>query len=186
MNSFLNSIAKSMSHETKNARKINFKSYSKKVSATYIILYFSYNLLNKIFKKGKIGYRFYRYANDFVVLCSSLSLLIILKKKITTLVQKCGPKIKSQKKSITLLKLNISFDFLGYTFIYLIRTKYIRSKLVHRNKFEYILNRRVRLFVYSSKKSVTFFKTCLKYKIKHNQNLSAYKLITFLNSRTKS
>jgi len=148
-------------------------------------LYLFHKLLDGSFKERQINCRFFRYADDFIVICSSARLLSLIKKKIYKFLQPRGLEIHPNKSRTILFDVNKPFDFLGYTFIYLIRTKFIKSKLLHRNKPEYRSNGRSRLFVHPSRLAIKSFKIRLKRLIKKNQNVSAYRLITILNPRIR-
>lgn len=148
-------------------------------------LYLFHKLLDNSFKERQISCRFVRYADDFIVICSSIRLLSLIKKRVREFLRQRGLEIHPNKSRTLLFDVNKPFDFLGYTFIYLIRTKFIRSKLLHRNKPEYRLHGRPRLFVHPSRSAIESFKTRLKALIKKNQNVSAYRLIAILNPRIR-
>ena len=156
--------------------------YSSDGEAKFLLFH---KLSDDSFKERQISCRFFRYADDFIVICSSVRLLSLIKKKVRVFLQQRGLEIHPNKSKTILFAVNKPFDFLGYTFIYLIRTKFIKSKLLHRNKPEYRLNGRPRLFVHPSRSAIKSFKIRLKTLIKKNQNVSAYRLIAVLNPRIR-
>lgn len=156
--------------------------YSSDGEAKFLLFH---KLLDGSFKERQISCKFFRYADDFIVICSSTRLLSLIKKKVHEFLQQRGLKIHPNKSRTVLFNVNKPFDFLGYTFIYLVRTKFIRSKLLHRNKPEYRLHGIPRLFVHPSRLTVQLFKIRLKTHIKKNQNVSAYRLIAILNPRIR-
>lgn len=137
------------------------------------------------FKERQISCRFFRYADDFIIICSSVRLMSLIKKKVHEFLHQRGLEIYPNKSRTVLFNINKPFDFLGYTFVYFIRTKFIRSKLLHGNKPEYRLHGRPRLFVHPSRLVIKSFKIRLKTLIKKNQNISAYRLIAILNPRIR-
>nr|AVR57715.1 hypothetical protein [Halamphora calidilacuna] len=140
-----------------------------------------HKLVDGSFKERHISCRFFRYANNYIVLCSSPRLLSLIKKKTCKFLQQRGLVIHPNKTKTIKFILNRPFDFLGYTFIYLVRTKFIKNKMLHGSKPEYRLDGRPRLFVHPSRLAIKSFKTRLKNLLKKNYNVSAYRLITLLN-----
>jgi hypothetical protein len=69
--------------------------------------------------------------------------------------------------------------------VYLAKSKFIKSKLLHRHNPEYRLHGRPRLFVHPSKTAIKSFKTRFETIITNNQNVSAYRLIALLNPRIR-
>ena len=148
-------------------------------------LYLFHKLSNGSFKERQTSCKFFRYADDFIVICSSPRLLSLIKKKVQKFLRQRGLEIHPNKSRTILFKLNTPFDFLGYTFIYLIRTKFIKNKMLHGSKPEYRLHGRPRLFVHPSRSAIKSFKIRLKAFIKKNQNVSAYRLIAVLNPKIR-
>ena len=181
MNFTLNGMENLIHKEIIKFQKANFKYRLKDSLKKKVALHLFYNLSNGNFKKRKITCRFFRYANNFIIMSSSSRLVFLIKNTIKEFLEQRGLEINLNKSSPFLFKLNQSFDFLGYTFIYLTRTKFIKSKLLHRSKLEYKLHGVPRLFVHPSKSAIKVFKSRLKKLIKKNQNISAYRLIALLN-----
>jgi RNA-directed DNA polymerase len=185
MNFTLNGLENLINEEIIKYQKVVPRSQLKNSSNGEVRLYLSPKLLDGSFKERQISCRFFRYADDFIIICSSVRLLSLIKKRIREFLQKRGLEIHPNKSRTILFNINKPFNFLGYTFVYLIRTKFIRSKLLHRDKPEYRLYNRPRLFVHPSRLAIKFFKTRLKTFIKKNQNVSAYRLIAILNPRIR-
>ena len=148
-------------------------------------LYLFHKLSDGSFTERQISCKFFRYADDFIIICSSPRLLSLIKKKLKNFLSKRGLEIHPNKSRTILFKLNKPFNFLGYTFIYLIRTKSIKNKMLHGHKPEYRLHGRPRLFVHPSRLAIKSFKISLKALIKKNQNVSAYRLISVLNPKIR-
>ena len=184
MNFTLNGMQELINEELVNFSKVVPKSRLKRANSNETLQLF-HKLIYGSFKERQISCRFFRYADDFIVICSSPRLLSLIKKRITTFFSERGLVINPQKSRTFLFELNTPFDFLGYTFVFFIQTKYIRNKMLHRNKPEYKLHGRPRSFVYPSKTAIKSFKIRLKNIIKQNQNLSAYRLIAILNPRIR-
>jgi RNA-directed DNA polymerase len=148
-------------------------------------LYLFHKLSDGNFKKRKISCRLVRYADDLIVICSSLGLLSFIKKAIRKFLEQRGLTIHPNKSQTLLFKVNKPFDFLGYTFIYLVRTEFIKSKLLHKKPLECRVHGRPRLFVHPSRAAVKSFKSRIKKLLKQNQNVSAYRLIALLNPKIR-
>lgn len=185
INFTLNGMEKLIKKEILNYQKVVLKSRLKYSYNNEIKLYLFHKVSDGSFKERQISCRLFRYADDFIVICSSVRLLSQIKKKINKFLQQRGLETHPNKSRTILFNVNKPFDFLGYTFIYLIRTKFIKNKLLHRNKSEYRLHGRARLFVHPSRSAIEFFKARLKILIKKNQNISAYRLIALLNPRIR-
>lgn len=185
MNFTLNFMENLVYEEIVRYQKIVPKSRLKYSADGKAKLYLFHKLLDGSFKERQISCRFFRYADDFIIICSSVRLLSLIKKRIHKFLQQRGLEIHPNKSKTIFLNVNKSFDFLGYTFIYLIRTKLIKSKLLHRNKPDYRLHGRPRLFVHPSRSTIQSFKIRVKSLIKKNQNISAYRLIALLNPRIR-
>jgi|GEM_PF-852201 len=183
MNFTLNGMEDLINREIFEYQKITQKSRLK--GSEQNELYLFHKLSDGNFKERKISCRFVRYADDFIVICSSPGLLSFIKKTIRKFLEQRGLIIHPNKRQTLLFKVNKPFDFLGYTFIYLVRTKFIKSKLLHKQKPEYRLHGRPRLFVHPSRASLKSFKSRIKKLLKQNQNVSAYRLIALLNPKIR-
>jgi RNA-directed DNA polymerase len=136
---------------------------------------------DQIFKERDIACKIIRYADDFIVLCGSESLLNLIKINIQTFLKVRGLEIHPDKSRTIKFSINTPFDFLGYTFNYLIRTKNIYNKFLQHSKPEYRLQGRPRLFVYPAKSKYEAIKIRIKNILKTNYNIQAYRLISILN-----
>jgi RNA-directed DNA polymerase len=185
MNLTLNGMENLINEVIKNYQKIVPKSRLKISSNGDVGLYLFSRLFDGSFKERKVSCRFFRYADDFIVICSSTRLLSLIRKSIAIFLKQRGLEIHQNKSQTILFKINTPFDFLGYTFVYLVRSQFIKSKLLHRHKPEYRFYGRPRLFVYPSKTAIKSFKIRFKSIITKNQNVSAYRLIALLNPRIR-
>lgn len=181
LNVTLNGLENLINKEIVTYQKSLPKSRLKYSSDGIAKLYLFHKLVDGSFKERQISCRFFRYANNYLVLCSSSRLLSLIKKKTRQFLQQRGLVIHPNKTRTVTFVLNRPFDFLGYTFIYLVRTKFIKNKMLHGSKPEYRLDGRLRLFVHPSRLAIKFFKVRLKNLIKKNYNVSAYRLIALLN-----
>jgi RNA-directed DNA polymerase len=181
LNFTLNGLENLINEEIITYQKSVPKSRLKYSSDGIAKLYLFHKLVDGRFKERHISCRFFRYANNYIVLCSSPRLLSLIKKKTCQFLQQRGLVIHPNKTKTVKFVLNKPFDFLGYTFIYLVRTKFIKNKMLHGSKPEYRLDGRPRLFVHPSRLAIKSFKTRLKNLLKKNYNVSAYRLIALLN-----
>jgi len=133
------------------------------------------------FKDTKISCEIIRYADDFLIICGSHVLLDIIKIKIKEFLSIRGLEIHPNKTRTLIFGINNPFNFLGYTFVYLIRTKYIRNKFLMRSTPEYRLKGRPRLYVYPSTEKYNTIKRKIKQILKSSYNLTVYQLISKLN-----
>lgn len=185
MNFTLNGMENLVNEEIISYQKTVPRSRLKKSSSGDVELYFLSRLSDGSFKERKVSCRFFRYADDFIVICSSARLLFSIKKSLAGFLDQRGLEIHPNKSQTILFKINTPFDFLGYTFVYLVCSQFVKSKLLHRHKPEYRLHGRPRLFVYPSRIAIRSFKARLKGIIIKNQNVSAYRLIALLNPRIR-
>jgi len=180
MNFALNGIETLINEEIIDYQKTVSKSCLKIYRNGNVGLYIFLKLSDGSFKKRKISCQFFRYSDNFIVICSLNKLLFLIKKRINVFLKLRGLRIQSNKSQTILFKINASFDFLGYTFFYL-ACQVKKSKLSHRHNYKYRYSRS-RLFVSPSKIAIKLFKMSFKATITNNQNVSAYKLIALLNS----
>src|SRR5439155_23790719 len=82
------------------------------------------------FKDVKISCEIIRFADDFIVISGSPILLDIIKIKINKFLTLRGLEIHPNKSRTLTFSINNPFNFLGYTFVYLIQTKHIRCKFL--------------------------------------------------------
>jgi RNA-directed DNA polymerase len=133
------------------------------------------------FKEINISCNLIRYADDFIIICGSPILLDILKRKVKEFLKIRGLEIHLNKSKTIYFKINAPFNFLGYTFVYLIRTNNIRSKFLMRYIREYRLEGRPRLYVYPSTLKYDNIKLKIKNILRSNYNTTIFQLISKLN-----
>ena len=133
------------------------------------------------FKEHSIDCKLFRFADDIRVISGSHILLDIIKSKFQNFLKERGLEIHPDKSRTIKLGVNTTFDFLGYTFVFLMRTQSIRSKLVHRSTPEYRLKGRPILYVHPSRSQLKAIKLRIKQLLRSKQNSSAYNIISELN-----
>jgi RNA-directed DNA polymerase len=133
------------------------------------------------FKEVAISCEFIRYADDFIIICGSPVLLDIIKKKVKVFLLIRGLEIHPDKSRTLYFNINRPFNFLGYTFVYLIRTNHIRSKFLMRYIREYRLQGRPRLYVYPSTLKYNNIKLKIKEILRSSYNTTVFQLINKLN-----
>lgn len=136
---------------------------------------------DKNFKERAIACKIVRFADDFVVISGSERLLAIIQRRTREFLRTRGLEIHPDKSRVVKFWINTPFDFLGYTFRNLVRTKHIRNKYVHHKKPEYRLSGRPRLFVHPSTTEYNRLKNKLTDMFRNNYNTSAHELIALLN-----
>jgi len=82
MNFALNGIEELINEELVNYPKVVLRSRLKKSSNGDTTLYLFHKLSDGNFKERQISCRFFRYADDFIVICSSPRLLSLIKKEL--------------------------------------------------------------------------------------------------------
>lgn len=165
----------STKHAYLNYREIDgFSLYVKSVSRTF---------KDRKFKNRSIACRIVRFADDLIIISDSARLLKLIKSKIEKFVEIRGLEIHPDKSKVIKFGVNTPFNFLGYTFNYLIRTNHIRIKFLHHRKHEWRLKGRARLFTYPSAEKFKSFKYALIDLFRNNLNTTAFELIAALNPK---
>jgi len=136
---------------------------------------------DEVFKERSIACKIIRFADDFILISGSERLLNIIKVKAKNFLKIRGLEIHPDKTRTIKLGINTSFNFLGYTFTFLMRTKHIRNKFLHHKKPEYRLKGIPRLFVYPSTDKFNKLKVKLIDIFRSTYNLTAFELISSLN-----
>ena len=133
------------------------------------------------FKEVAISCDFIRYADDFIIICGSPILLDIIKIKVKEFLKTRGLEIHPNKSRTLYFNINSPFNFLGYTFVYFIRTNHIRSKFLMRYIREYRLQGRPRLYVYPAILKYNNIKLKIKEILRSSYNTTVFQLISKLN-----
>jgi len=136
-----------------------------------------------VFKERAIACKIVRFADEFLVISGSETLLNMVQVKIKEFLQIRGLEINPDKSRVIKYGINTPFSFLGYTFNFLTRTNHIRNKFLHHRKHELRLKGRARLFIYPSPNKFKSFKNELIDLFRKSLNLSAYELISLLNPK---
>jgi len=119
-----------------------------------------------------------RYADDFIVVVNDREQAEIISNKIDIFLKKRGLNRNLTKSKIFKWENNAKFDYLGFTFHYVLRKKFSKITMQRRLNKNYV---RSGLYVYPSKTKVQAFKNKIKETIKNNLNTSPYRLINILN-----
>lgn len=123
--------------------------------------------------------RIVRFADDFIIVCNHEKESELVREKVNIFLKKRN--LQTNKiKSISLKWVHgAKFDFLGFSFHYLIKTK--PSRVSEQRDKNNLYTSRGGLYVYPSNTSITKFKYKIKNTINSNLNISPYKLIQILN-----
>ena len=119
-----------------------------------------------------------RYADDFIIVINDKEQAELIGNKIDCFLQERGLNKNTNKSKIIKWKNNTKFDYLGFTFHYILKNK--SSKITTQRRFnkKFI---RGGLYVYPSQLKVRAFKQKIKETITNNLNVSPYRLINVLN-----
>ena len=120
-----------------------------------------------------------RFADDFIIITNHLKAAQIIKQKVEKFLAIRGLQTNKNKTLFLPWKHNTKFDFLGFTFHYILNNK--KTKLAvqyNKKKGRYV---RTGLYVYPNKFNITSFKLKIKSICRKNMNMSPYKLIHLLN-----
>jgi len=145
-----------------------------------------YNYYLKINKKAiksktrmTLSNRIVRFVDDFVIVCNNEKESELVREKIIMFLEKKRLEINKAKSICLKWTHGAKFDFLGFSFHYLIKTK--PSRITEQRDKNNLHTSRGGLYVYPSNTSIAKFKFKIKYIIKTNLNFSPYKLILILN-----
>jgi len=119
-----------------------------------------------------------RYADDFIVITNDKEQAEIISNKIDVFLQERGLNKNPVKSKIFKWKNNVKFDYLGFTFHYILEKRFSKITTQRRLKKNFV---RSGLYVYPSKIKVQIFKIKIKETIKNNLNVSPYRLVNILN-----
>lgn len=119
-----------------------------------------------------------RYINDFILVVNDKIEIKIIYNKIKCFLTKRGLKINLSKSKFIKWENNAKFNFLGFTFHYILKRKFTKITTQRKLNKSYI---RLGLYVYPSKTKVQMFKTKIKSTINKNLNISPFRLIKILN-----
>lgn len=133
------------------------------------------------YRDKNIGFFYCRYADDFVIGCTSRHILKKIQKEIIKFLWSRGLFVNNLKSKTIQFKENISFNFLGYTFIRLRYSPYKRVKYLQTKTPEYRLKGRARLYIHPSKKSFKYICRKLKLLTRYNYDITSFQLINKIN-----
>ena len=125
------------------------------------------------FKENRRG--LIRYANVFVIIVNDERNIDIIEANIQNFLSDRGLTLNKDKSKIVKFDRNNSFEFLGFTFLYVKKTRL--SAITNRRD----ITHKEKVLVYPSRSKVIEFKRRLKKVIASSQNLTPYELINILN-----
>jgi len=123
--------------------------------------------------------RAFRYADDIVVVSNDMPQLSLLKTRIDSFLKTRGLEINTAKSFLIKWEHNQKFDFLGFTFHYILNS--VKSKITEQRTASGELILRGGLYVYPSDLSVSLFKHKIKSVIRQNLNSSPFIMVKVLN-----
>jgi RNA-directed DNA polymerase len=138
---------------------------------------FCYNKNSSIVRKSLTS-SIVRYANDFIVIFNDKKLAEITSNKIDHFLKERGLNKNHYKSKIFKWENNTKFDFLGFTFHYILAKRFTKITTQRRFNKNFL---RTGLYVYPSKISIEAFKKKIKATILRSLNLSPFRLINILN-----
>ena len=119
-----------------------------------------------------------RYVDDFIIVVNDKTEAMIIYNNVKLFLAERGLQFNLSKSKIIKWENNAKFDYLGFTFHYILKKKL--TKITTQRKF----NRnfiRAGLYVYPSKLKVQLFKKKIKSTINENLNTSPFRLIKIIN-----
>lgn len=123
--------------------------------------------------------RAFRYADDIVIVSNDMPQLSLLKTRIDSFLEIRGLEINTAKSFFMKWENNQKFDFLGFTFHYILNP--VQSKITEQRTASGELILRGGLYVYPSDLSVSSFKHKIKSVITENLNSSPFIMVKVLN-----
>lgn len=119
-----------------------------------------------------------RYADDFIIVVNDKTQAEIINNNIKQFLTKRGLEMNLYKSKIIKWKNNAKFNYLGFTFHYILNRKITKITIQRKFNKNFV---RGGLYVYPSKTKVQMFKTKIKSTIKKNLNVSPFRLVKILN-----
>lgn len=119
-----------------------------------------------------------RYVDDFIVVVNDETEARIINNNIKHFLAQRGLEINLSKSNIIKWENNAKFNYLGFTFHYVLKRKVTKVTVQRKFNKNFV---RVGLYVYPSKVKVQMFKTKIKLTVNKNLNISPFRLIKILN-----
>jgi RNA-directed DNA polymerase len=138
---------------------------------------FHYNKSSSVVRKTLTS-TIVRYADDFIVVVKDKEQVEIVSNKIDAFLQERGLNKNISKSKIFKWEDNVKFDYLGFTFHFILEKRFSRVTTQKRFNKNFV---RGGLYVYPSKIKVQAFKGKIKETIKNSLNVSPYRLVNILN-----
>jgi len=143
----------------------------------YVSKSFIYNKSSSIVRKTLTS-SIIRYAGNFIVVVNGKEQAEIIHDKIDIFLKERGLNKNSIKSKVFKWENNAKFDYLGFTFHYILGKRFSKITVQRRHNKNFV---RSGLYVYPSKLKVQSFKKKIKETIKSNLNVSPYRLVNILN-----
>ena len=119
-----------------------------------------------------------RYVDDFIIVVNDKTESMIIYNNVKLFLADRGLQFNLSKSKIIKWENNAKFDYLGFTFHYILKKKL--TKITTQRKFNKNFIR-TGLYVYPSKSKVQLFKEKIKSTINENLNVSPFRLIKIIN-----
>lgn len=143
----------------------------------YVSRGLTYNKSSSIVRKTLTS-SIIRYADDFIVVVNDKEQAEMISDKIDAFLKERGLNKNPIKSKVFKWENNAKFDYLGFTFHYILGKKISKITTQRKNNKNFV---RSGLYVYPSKLKVQSFKNKIKETIKSNLNVSPYRLVNILN-----
>jgi RNA-directed DNA polymerase len=119
-----------------------------------------------------------RYVDDFIIVVNDKTEARIISNNIKLFLAERGLECNLAKSKILKWENNAKFDYLGFTFHYILKRRTTKITTQRRFNKNFI---RGGLYVYSSKTKIQLFKKKIKSTINKNLNVSPFRLIKIIN-----
>lgn len=151
--------------------------FDKKKFNYYVSKGLTYNKISLIARKTFIG-SIIRYIDNFILIVNDKEQVKVIINKIDIFLKERGLNKNSIKNKVFKWENGIKFDYLGFTFHYILGKKISKTTMQRKHNKNFV---RSGLYVYPSKVEVQSFKNKIKKTIKSNLNVSPYRLVKILN-----
>jgi len=119
-----------------------------------------------------------RYVDNFIIVVNDKTEAIIINNNVKSFLADRGLECSLSKSKIIKWENNAKFDYLGFTFHYILKRKSTKITTQRKLNKNFI---RGGLYVYPSKPKVQLFKNKIKLTINKNLNVSPFRLIKIIN-----
>jgi len=119
-----------------------------------------------------------RYVDNFIIVVNDKTEALLINNKVKLFLAERGLKDNSSKSKVFKWKHNTKFDYLGFTFHYILKRKITKVTIQRKLDKNFI---RGGLYIYPSKTKVQLFKNKIKSTVNKNLNVSPFRLIKIIN-----